>query len=357
MIIRLTYMIDTIRFRIPLNQKCCELLKKKSIETSRYDHKTDNTLFKIYKTDIELGSYDRNINIFFDDKYPDEARVEFSVPKYVFGHNVWLLYASKVEEVIDQIYRNFCNYFGDFPHYSKWEIMRLDICYAWKFESDSIADAVLTTLHSYRYSRKEHTIYDTSIMIKGRTYSLKWYLKHPEYYKHDFKALLLKRHTQYAHEIESTAKGVLRFEATLRKDALQAEFELRRVYIKDITHERVQSVLKKYFKKYFKGATPQFMNTQSVARKLLSIFGKKKAKSLYEFYFIFHSGNKQAINNYLTFVPKRTQQYYFHELAAAGIGLPKKGLDFDFNFDIPSEYAVNQDDAALAVASSTSSRR
>lgn len=333
-------MIDTIRFRIPLDPQLYDLFKAKSIQWSKKNNLTGQTIFATYKTNVNLGSYDRSINLFLTDSEPDNARLEFSVPKYYYGHNVKLIYFDKFHGLLDQLHANIQHLFGYCPPVSKWEILRLDICYAWKFQNDLIADSVLQILKSYDYPKKQKILYDSSIMLKGSWYSIKWYLKHPEYYVHDFKELL-KKDSDYAHKIESMSQGVLRFEVTLRKKALQHYLEKRRIFASDLNHDIILRLLQTFFSKFFKGAKPEFMSTQEVCNRLILTFGQSKAKEIYAYYLVLSSGNKEALNNYKRLVSKRLIYYYNQQLRKAQIGIKSFNTNFDIDFSIPSNYVVN----------------
>lgn len=333
-------MIDTIRFRLPLEPQLYELFKKKSIQWSKKNNFTGETIFTTYKTNVDLGSYDRSINLFLTDSEPDSARLELSIPKFEYGHNVKLIYFDRFYKILDLLHSNIQNLFGYCPPVDKWEILRLDICYAWKFQNNLVADSVLQIIKSYDYPRKHKTTYDTSIMLKGSWYSIKWYLKHPEYYVHDFKALL-KKDPDYAYQVESMSQGVLRFEITLRKKALQHYLEKRRIFASDLNYDIILQLLQTFFSKFFKGAKPEFMSTQEVCNRLILTFGQSKAKDIYAYYLVLTSGNKEAMNNYMRLTSKRNIYRYNQYLRQAKIGIKSFNTNFDIDFSIPSNYVVN----------------
>ena len=183
--------------------------KNRSIATSKVDNNKDHLIFRVYRTDLQLGSYDRNINLFVSESRPNFCFLEFSIPKYYYGNNVYLFYpSSDFQHVLELVENDLIKYFGDFPPIKTWDIFRLDLCYAWKFLDQKTSENVLEVLRSYAFSRKKSHNYDTSIMMTGSTYSVKWYLKKPEYYYHDFLQLLHQHKENYAYEIANVSEGV-----------------------------------------------------------------------------------------------------------------------------------------------------
>lgn len=340
-------MIDTIRFRIKLSKLQQDLVKSRSVETSKFDNLKESVLFKIYRTDLYLGSFDKNINLFLSESNPEYCFLEFSIPKYYYGHNVYLFYTDKLEFALNSINKDLFNFFGDFPSFVDWEIFRLDICYAWKFLNESIAGNVLEVLRSYKISRKKVLNYDTSIMQVGSTYSIKWYLKKPEFYYHDFTNLVHNHREAYAYNTSVVAEGVLRFEVTMRHSHLERIFGRGRITYKDINDGFCIEYLKLYFQKFFHGKSPKFMTSQTVLNKLLNKYNKELALRLYGFYLAFHSLTKTEQKEYLTHMTKTTAWRLQEQLKDAGIGIPSGVKIPPIEFEIPSRYVVNSSNVAI----------
>lgn len=335
-------MIDTIRFQLPLTSDQAELIKRKSIEVEKYDHANSTQVYQVFRTDLHLGSYDRNINIFFNEKYERLAKLELSIPKYFYGHNVYLFYLADFSGVIDELYHNLFAYFGDFPHPQTWKILRLDVCYAWKFQSQEIAQQILSSLKQFSIAGMHEHFYNTSYQLTSPSYSVKWYLKNPEFYQHDFKALLLSNKTEQAHQIESVSRGVLRFEVTIRARALRYFFEKKHIYISDISEAVCYTFLQKMFHKFFGGIVPQFMSHQDVLNTLLTLYSQEKARGLYMCYLAITSKNQNQIDAYKMLYPRSdTRSRHKKILRDSRIGISDADFPFSFDFGIPSGFAVN----------------
>ncbi|HAS92498.1 MAG TPA: hypothetical protein DCS12_09820, partial [Clostridiales bacterium] len=325
-------MIDTIKFKIRTSKEFNEQLKSCAIEWRKFDHKEGSQLMRIYKTNVSLGSYDKNINIFLSEKDEKHVEIEFSLPKYVYGHNVYLLFQPHIELYLMEFYKNLKLYFPAIPHLRYWDITRLDLCYAWKFLDQDTAQAVVDIVKSYSYPRQQKYIWDSSVMFKGSSYSSKFYLKHPEYYKHDFKNLLFKD-IDYAYKIENVSQGVLRYEITLRKKALFQNFEKLHVRIDDLTTKNLQSILTYYFNKLFKTSAPKFMSTTDILKTLQNKFGLVQGKSLYLHYIMMTSEDTESKNAYIRSTKKSTIYNYNSMLKKANIGLKKNK-----NIKLPTEH-------------------
>jgi hypothetical protein len=153
--------------------------------------------------------------------------VELSLPKFLYGHNIHLLYnftvaIARLKELLEKQFSLKTR--AKFVDIGYWQVWRVDCCYAWRTPDQKIAQQVLDSLKHLHYPRKKPIIYPTSIVFVGRTYSIKFYLKLPEFKAHDLKALLkAKASLEWVNHLEQKADGVLRYEATLRRQYLEKQ--------------------------------------------------------------------------------------------------------------------------------------
>lgn len=227
-------MIDTIKVGIPLTEK--QFLK---IRNTAYDSDREqwakiklntgeiNLLRISGLAELDQHSYHRDIRWDISGHYiPGEnyLTVELSLPKLFYGHNVSLLYAwTKALHILkDCLEKAFRLTRLKLPDISTWQVWRADICYAWRCPSQSTAQQLLNSLKHLHYPRKKPITYETSIVFPGRLSSLKFYLKLPEFMAHDRKELLKEKASlDWIDHLEALANGVLRFEITLRRQALK----------------------------------------------------------------------------------------------------------------------------------------
>lgn len=223
-------MIDTIKVRIPLTKIDYDKLRKKFNQDDSWQwvkHQPSTGEMQLTKLkgliDIDLNSYHRNIywdispTFIENDTY---LSIELSLPKFWYGHNIWLKYSFlEVLEELQKILEN--NLSIELISCDSWEVYRVDICYAWKCPNQGIAKELLNQLKGFNFPRKKPIIYDNSIMFVGQTYSFKFYLKYPEFIDHDRKDFLKQDvPLEWINYLEQEAHGVLRCEATLRKQWL-----------------------------------------------------------------------------------------------------------------------------------------
>lgn len=224
-------MIDTIKLGIPLTQSQLTKLHKRLADDERWQWvQFQNSTGEIRLTrcrglaHLDQHSYHREIFWDIPHSYiPDQTflTLELSLPKFWYGHNIHLLYDFvNVLKFLKKLFENqlHCR----FPDVMTWQVWRVDICYAWRCPSQNIAQQLLNSLKRLHFPYKKPIIYPTSIVFVGSTYSIKFYLKHPEFINNDRKALLKdKASFDWINHLEQKALGVFRYEATLRRKFLK----------------------------------------------------------------------------------------------------------------------------------------
>lgn len=337
-------MIDTIRFKIKISESEYQKIVKKSKEFTFRDVNTDTTIFKFHKTEVPIGSFDRSINftVFEDNK--EYIFLEFSVPKFQLNTNIFLIYCSQAKQAVKKMEVLLTEYFGQFPPCETWEIYRLDVCYAWKFQTEGIAETVISILKTYNFPRLEKTLYPTSIHWAGSIHTVKFYQKHEEFYKHDFKKFI-KTNVEYGYNMLDFSKGVVRFEVSLKKKGLYSAFGTKHLFLEDLRDSDIYTILQNYLMKILKSENREFMTSEEVHQKLKDKYTKKEAYNLWVFYQLDHSPDPEVRKKLIQENDRRTLWYNRKRISKAGVGLPIKDIEQDFNFTIPSEYVVNEDTA------------
>lgn len=338
-------MIDTIRFKIPINESIYKILVNSAIYTRKVNNETSTEIFSYLLKEVDLPSYNRKINIFALDK--DFCFIEFSIPKFVYGHNLWMVYPEEVNEAVKKLNELLVLKFGEFTDYKKWIIKRIDLCYAWKFRSTSEAEIVMDILQNLNYPRKTKLIYGTSVMFQGDSYSTKFYLKEYEFYKHDFRFIRDNLNIQSAYSLFEHSKGILRFEITLRSKFLNRN--RKKTMLKDLTIDWYYNTLVEYFKKTMSGFNLEYMGKAEIEEKLFNRYPAEKARTLLMYYsFIQNEGEAKIKKLYSPSLHRR----YLKQLRDAGITLSFETIkDIEnFNLKIPSEIVVNKRTVAPAEA-------
>lgn len=346
-------MIDTIRFTTPISPRDSVDIRNECYRTEKSKKEGNNIVYQVYNGNFEIGSYSRNLNIFFP-KNNEKMIFEFSIPKYVFGHNVAMLYRKELPQVIIQLYEELNSKFNYFPSFKLWDLERIDFCYNWKFETEEEMKIVMNILRLLDYPRKKKYLYDTSLMFRGKTFSIKFYEKYDEFLKHDYKAMIEKAEKgvftdsqalEMASYIKELSKNVLRYEVTLRKQALMKIYNKEsgeKIRLNDIMRGKApKEILQRYLDKLFKYINLDSLNEHSALDKLLRKYSKTKAYRLYNFYTDYYSQDdlkKEILKNSFS----RTQFYRNKRaLEEAGLGVPIKETEIknlDFKFEIKDPY-------------------
>jgi hypothetical protein len=152
--------------------------------------------------------------------------VEFSIPKYWYGHNVHLLYGWY------KALQHFRLWFGEvlglgryrLPKIDTWKVKRCDLCYAWRLGDQEQADAFINGLKRLNYPWKKPRHYSGTALWKGSTYSAKFYAKYPEFRANSTKKLIKAgADPEWVESWERKAEGVVRFEITGRAQWLKRQ--------------------------------------------------------------------------------------------------------------------------------------
>jgi hypothetical protein len=335
-------MIDTIRFKIPLSDEQFLALQKRSVEVKSHDHETDRVNFCIYKVNKSIGSYDRKINIFLSDD--GSCYLEFSLPKFVFGHNIYLVSPEKLEYYLDEVANEINKKIAPFPYPIFWEYERIDFCYAWQFLDDRACKSDIDIIQNIKYPRRSTYHYGTSCMFVGDSDTVKFYMKHPEFHAHDFVELKKTGHTEVAFNLLNRANGILRFEVSVRKRELKRIFHIWKdepVFLtKRLTREKIYSILNKYLNNLMKLKTEETVNKEQAAFKLLSVYKPAKASRMYQFmlgYYSTTATDKKMVEG----LSRAVISYNLKQLKHAHIGF-FTNEEGTVPLCIPSDYEVRE---------------
>ena len=230
-------MIDTIKLLIPLTRIQYECIHQIAASTDKDQFAKVNLLsgeLKLLRVaglvETDQHSFHREIRWDVPPLYIPGCSlvVELSLPKFWYGDNVRLLYEPRKAL---ELLRNYLNkVFGlktrrKFCSVESWKVNRLDVCYTWRFPNQQLAQHFLDALKLQRFPYKEPTTRETSLTFTGgdySTYSAKFYLKLPEFLKHDAKAMRKARAAESEIKFrQQYAEGLLRFEVTLREKWLR----------------------------------------------------------------------------------------------------------------------------------------
>jgi len=341
-------MIDTIAFRIPYSEGLVkQVYRSGSNITINYDPSHRVVNYKYLQSNESFGSFSRSINLFISGNM---IKLEFSVPKYIFGHNVFMVYPEELEMVLYSLWSDLCRvYKADFPTPDKWTLLRLDICYNWKLPSQELAQETLNVLKKFSFPyKKTKMVYPTSVMfLGGRNHSFKFYLKQPEYYKHDFKVLKSNPITiKTAYNMFSVSSGVLRFEATLRSGFLESKFHnSAKTYHIFTNSDIITKLLKEFVSMSVNSLDTKFMSIDKGRQLLQKNYNPVKARMLLRFWVDLTTLDKDLFDFYYGDMDRSTIYRRKKDLQTAGLGSYLSFSTDDFkdclDFSVPSVNCTN----------------
>lgn len=337
-------MIDTLKLLIPIdNRNFLEQIKSKLTRTRRENLGTKELKFEYFTSEVLIGSFSRKVSIFLTESNPQGFFVEFSLPKQKQNNNVEMIRASDIPEILESFRKQLCEHLKEtLPPLSSWLVYRLDLCYNWTFETKEKCQSLMNFIQRIDYPRKKKYRYDTAVMYKGAAYTVKFYLKGAEFFKHDFK-VLRKQDGDNAHELLSWAHKVLRFEVEFKKGYLKTIFDKEKVFVSDIIDgEKIEKILQEYLASVFKYIAKEDSKRESVREIINANFKPAKALRLYQFYkgYYYEEDEKDYI---LKGLNSSTIWRYKKDLKAIGVSFTENFGDENFvsieELTIPSKRA------------------
>jgi len=274
-------MIDTIRFKIKVKEVNPDFLISMSCQ------KEGKLKYKIFKDVINVGSFSYFINLYISNE--NELFLEFSLPKYLFGHNLSIADFSDLLPVLKEIQKTLKSFCTPAP-LSKWEVQRIDIC-SYRDSENPYSDIFF--YQAISFPRKKKYIYDTSVMFVGSSYSIKVYIKEDEFFRHDFKRIC-KSDMSFAYNLLAQSKGKIRIETSYRKKVLSSLFQTDHLSVynllKDkeilLTHNRIT------LKKIYADVSPEKMEQKNLLKELKKYHKPQRALQLYQFYVFYISDDE-----------------------------------------------------------------
>jgi hypothetical protein len=206
-------------------------------------HDTHRLIEVAHFNNLQSWHYDIN---YYIDYSKDRVRFDFSLPKYIFGTNVYLMLPSPFSknfsysyhsELKNALYHNYTYLFKAIDRFFMTEfveipidwghvtISRVDICYNQLFPDKNTALEYLKLTKKIKKKGTRETsnmsrTWETSNYTKTQRYAFKIYHKGSEFRKHDFPKLLkFKQQGKYPYDLEAIqamADRTLRYEMTFR---------------------------------------------------------------------------------------------------------------------------------------------
>ncbi len=332
-------MIDTVRFRISISRELAELLAGNAVKRSQINLEDNKLEYQNFNKLVNLPSSTSTISLFLNS--PECVFLECSLPKQLLGNNIQLLPCSRVEEALALIHAGLCRLYGSFPSYETWMLQRADFCYAWKFETQEQAEQMLKFIKLYDFPRKKRHDYPTTVMFSGHMYSVKFYLKNPEFERNSVKKLRESKSLsdpEIDHLVD-LSQGVLRFEVTCRKEQLKYLFS-KLTYSALTDQQKIIGFLHYYLTKLLKTDNVQVMTDIEVMGKLKQTYPPAKSARLFTFWNMFNDPEKQRFALVKKEYNHSTIWRNLADLKLAKVGISSELIPWDAALVIPSPLAT-----------------
>lgn len=372
-------MIDTLKLRIPLSPYQVKKLNEIITMFGNYERgeirvKDLDYVVKWRQSILttDSPSFHRHLN-FALDEFSQSLILEFSVPKFWYGHNIRLLhnFMPGVERIKKLLEYQFSL---RLPSVDGWQVLRADLCYCWKFTSSGIPKSYIRSLSALNFHRKKKTLFGNgeTLYFSANSYSLKFYDKYSEFVAHDGKEIrkqikdlnnlylenlfvndiksrrYLKEKVAFENEYNrllDMASGVMRFEVTCRSKSLKS-WGIE--YLSDLTHSWIVDKMNELLKR-FVGEDTAMLELESVKQILVAKYGQTSmAGDLVGFCALIRRLGKESVKE---LYPKPTFYRKISQLKKAGI-IISENSDHElthaeksemelFRLEIPSKKATN----------------
>jgi hypothetical protein len=265
---------DTIRFKLhnlaDLQDFSINLVSGKNVVRGRMEFVSFDAEFnetkeeEMIKAKLTSGSYDINYSLNYTE---NTVLFEFSIPKYIYGHNLDHYPLSSGNEYNDLLFflnKFFVDEFGFEVDFKNIELLRLDLCYNYSFESEinkeTYKEHASDLFGKVFHDKKVLKFNDNStVMYKTQDYSFKVYDKGLEFEKNDLKKITKYFGIKKANELMQRAKLITRSEITFRKRKISYDF-----FSKISTSDQVSE----HFKKRFGSLKDVYQDVQMMNEKL-----------------------------------------------------------------------------------------
>jgi II/X family phage/plasmid replication protein len=225
---------DTVEFLVPVKREMLDMLINKSILTQRIDKSSGSIEFEysnlfhyqswlykvIYKLSDEKFVHDPGIKkTQLISGYP-HIRFAFSVPKILWGHNLYSASEVALYLAVDMVQRSFeKEHSVKLIPFTEWYLMRLDLCMNFILNSEDEVKNYIRYLQRFDYQRRHWKNYTKtndqkeSLYFSSRHSTFKIYHKGPEFRFHDKKRFVNQLEAQ---SLYNFANKIIRFEVELK---------------------------------------------------------------------------------------------------------------------------------------------
>jgi len=302
-------MYDTVGFRVKLGNDQLVAIRELQNKVQEIRHNGE-VVWQYQKGVFRHPSYSRQIYFFFD---KDSIKFQFSMPKFLYGHNVCNFEELRKGTELFRQYAQECMEGIKFPSVDEWEVTRVDFSINYILPASTTVTKYLEYLSGFDYNRKQRQYYNGTVMYRGSSYSIKFYDKQKEFSKHDLKYLDAER----AAELTTASTNMLRFELTGRHEFLKYYLNKDKIYLSDLSTDRSREIINQMLKKLFSSIPSEYQERSNDIELLCKNFTTTEAYRLWGMLELFkYPGKKRLLQTGLN---KRKIYRDLAKLRSAGL--------------------------------------
>jgi len=346
-------MIDTIRFKIEGSNEIYQAIKSRGIERLMWDYSNDTqkNVLVYHKIPVPNKDYE----IYIQAHNTEHFFIEFSLPKMLFGTNVFMVYPEQVRNILYDVYRILSNFLNHtIESFDDWIVQRVDYCYVWKFLSQSIAFWVLQNLSKYQYPRKGNVNRVTSLQILGTSERMIFYLKNNEFLDQTYNKLY-RSQPDLADYLLEQSKGTLRFEIVHTKSKLNSLYGKEVTYKEILTEENIINTLNSVLKTFCNSNNLISMSWQKATDLIYESCNKREAYNLFGFMNLWYHNDLAVREFNRNFLKENTSPSTIYKnkqkLKDLGIGILFTNPEYEsIDLSIPSNNVINKKEQVAEIA-------
>lgn len=269
--------------------------------------------------------------------------IEGSVHKAILGHNVYggpVSFRAAAWWLIDSM----TNLFQvELPVASFWEVRRIDVAEVYEFPSFEAISEYFRGLKAVDYPRRRVGFWDlTGLYWSGRTTTVKFYHKGPEFNKHDRPRLKKLFTLSELNELQIHANRLFRAEVEVKPEKLSYDFgqpplvrEVVDGYLYGIFDQEVDRVLKEGDSK----VVDKVREARAVQQRLHELYGSRMANTLFGVWVQLATLGPKALRTSMT---RSTYYKYCGMLKDAGCSWDATDLVLKEHSLVPSGFSLRR---------------
>lgn len=363
-------MIDTIGFYAPLDRESYNKLTSQGILTQRVDLSSGCIEFEYINNSLPAPSHNYSIRVscredmfMYDpalkktlkERVQPYIKIEYSVPKYLLGHNLSSVSWDGVYSSIEMIRKDLKALSVKLPSKKYIYLYRLDLCANYFLDAFEQCSNYVNYLSKFNYPRRKIRFYENeSIYISGKRTTFKIYVKGAEFKKNDRRRIIDSKGEVKAYNLQKTADKILRVESELKTILKEFCIECQKITahkkvfntfngymcIDDLMNfVNVKTEYNKFVNKFLCGMETKSMKTKDVYDLLKANFSLRCASNYFGIYMLLVLHGQKAAKRSTSKATYYRVTKIFRELGISIVNVDVKKIE-DVERGFPSDFSL-----------------